>query len=279
MSRLGLALALAATTGGWGGDQVGPRDSRYAPASSMPQASRQGASGRQLVRVAAAANLRFALDEAITRLAARQPALDIRVSYGSSGNMHAQLRRRAPYDLFLAADAEYPRDLVARGVGAERDLFTYAVGRLVLWVRSRSTLPMEREGLHALEQARRIAIANPFHAPYGRAAEAALRHAGIWERVRQRVVLGENVTQAAQFVQGGAADAGIIAKSLAVAPALRAVGRFWEVPAGFHPPIVQVGLILPWAGSREAAERFRDFLVSEEGRMLLASYGFGLPAN
>jgi molybdate transport system substrate-binding protein len=231
------------------------------------------------VRVAAASDLKFALDEAMARLRRREPALDVQVTYGSSGNMHAQLRQRAPFDLFLSADVEYPRDLVARGIGAERDRFTYALGRIVVWVAKGSTLPIERDGVRALEGAGRIAIANPRHAPYGRAAEAALRRAGIHERVASRLVLGENVAHAAQFVESGAAQAGIIAKSLALAPAMRNAGRFVDVPVADYPPLVQGGLVLPWAVSRPGAERVRDFLIGDEGRMLLDAYGFGLPAR
>ena len=233
----------------------------------------------QRVRVAAASDLKFALDEAIGRLRSRAPAIDVQVTYGSSGTMHAQLRQRAPYDLYLSADIDYPRDLVARGIGTERDLFTYAIGRIVVWVPSGSELALQRDGFRALEAARRIAIANPRHAPYGRAAEAAMRRAGILDRVRPRLVLGENVAQAAQFVQSGAAQAGIIAKSLAVAPALRAAGRFWDVSPDMHPPLMQGGLLLPWAVSREGASRVRDFLLSDEGRALLEANGFALPAR
>lgn len=229
------------------------------------------------VRVAAASDLKFALDEAVARLVQRTPGMDIQVTYGSSGNMHAQLRQRAPFDLYLSADIEYPRDLISRGVGTARDLFTYAVGRIVVWVPLEAGLPLERDGLRALQRAGRIAIANPRHAPYGRAAESAMRRAGIWEHVRARLVLAENVAQAAQFVRSGAAGAGIIAKSLAVAPAMREAGRYWDVPADMYPPLHQGGLILPWAVSRDAATRVRDFLLSLEGRALLEAYGFGLP--
>jgi len=228
-----------------------------------------------LVRVAAASDLKFALDDIAARLARSQPALAIRPTYGSSGVVHAQLRQRAPYDVFLSADIEYPRDLVSRGIGSERDLFTYALGRLVAWVPASSPLAIERDGLRALTGARRLAIANPRHAPYGRAAEAALRHEGVWDTMKGKLALGENVAQAAQFVQSGAADAGIIAKSVAAAPAMQRVGRSWDVPETFHPPMIQGGLILPWASSRDAAVRFRDYLLSAEGRQVLASYGFG----
>ena len=231
----------------------------------------------RVVRVAAAADLKFALDAVAARLAAARPPLKVEAAYGSSGTMHAQLRQRAPYDVFLSADIEYPRDLVAKGIGSSADLFTYARGRIVVWVRAGSRLPIERDGLGALTAAGRVAIANPRHAPYGRAAEAAMRHAGVYERVRAQLVLGENVSQAAQFVQSGAAGAGIIAKSLVAAPPLRASGRWWEVPEEMYPPLTQGGLILPWATSRAAALQLRDFLLGTDGRQLLADYGFGLP--
>jgi len=232
-----------------------------------------------IVRVAAAADLKFALDEVAARLSRRQPSIRVETTYGSSGSMHAQLRQRAPYDVYLSADVEYPRDLVSRGIGSKADLFIYAVGRVVVWVPNRSILAIERDGLGALVGAARIAIANPRHAPYGKAAEAALRSAGIWNRVSRKLALGENVAQAAQFVQSGAADAGIVAKSLAFSPAMRAAGRFWEVPENASPPLTQGGVILPWAVSREGAVGLRDYLLSDEGRQLLAAYGFGLPAR
>ena len=235
-------------------------------------------SGPEVVRVAAAADLKFALDEVAARLVRQQPPVRIQPTYGSSGNMHAQLQQRAPFDIYLSADVEYPRDLVERGTGSERDLFTYALGRLVVWVPKRSKLPIEGEGLGALRSARRIAIANPRHAPYGRAAEQALRGAGLWQE-SGRIVLGENVAQAAQFVDSGAADAGLIAKSLALAPVMRSTGRFWDVPETAYTPVQQGGLILPWATSRAAAERVRDYLLSADGRRLLGSYGYGLPQD
>ena len=243
------------------------------------QGSRPVENAVATVRVAAAANLKFALDEVATRLVRRQPSIRVETTYGSSGSMHAQLRQRAPYDVYLAADVDYPRDLVSQGIGSDGDLFTYAVGRIVLWVPHRSMLAIERAGLGALVGAARIAIANPRHAPYGKAAEAALRSAGVWSSVSRKLALGQNVAQAAQFVQSGAADAGIIAKSLAVAPAIRAAGRFWEIPENAYPRLAQGGLILPWAVSRDGAVRFRNYLLSDEGRLLLASYGFGLSAR
>lgn len=232
-----------------------------------------------VVRVAAAADLKIALDEIGARLAARVPPVRVEATYGSSGSMHAQLRQRAPFDVYLSADVEYPRDLVARGAGSNRDLFVYATGRLAVWVPAASTLALERDGVRALAEARRIAVANPRHAPYGRAAEAALRTAGIWAQVNRRLVLAENVAQAAQFGQSGAADAAIIARSLGGSGTLRRDGRLFDVPEHMHPPLVQGGLILPWAASRAAAEALRAYLLGPEGRDILAANGFGPPAR
>jgi molybdate transport system substrate-binding protein len=249
------------------------------PAGASAQAGTAQSGRVQAVRVAAAADLKFALDEIAARMARQQPSIRIEATYGSSGSMHAQLRQRAPFDLYLSADVEYPRDLVSRGIGSDRDLFTYAVGRIVVWVPRQSLLPIESQGLRALQGASRVAIANPRHAPYGKAAEAALRQAGMWTTVSKKLVLGENVAQAGQFVQSGAADAAIVAKSLALAPAMRDAGRFWEIPDTTYAPLTQGGLILPWARSREAATRVRDYLLSDAGRQLLAANGFALPTR
>jgi molybdate transport system substrate-binding protein len=246
-------------------------------AGSASQSTAALGGSPQTVRVAAAADLKFALDEVAARLARQQPSIRIAATYGSSGSVHAQLRQRAPFDVYLSADVEYPRDLVAHGIGSDRDLFTYALGRIVVWVPRQSKLAIESQGLRALQGASRVAIANPRHAPYGKAAEEALRQAGVWTSVSRKVVLGENVAQAAQFVQSGAADASIIAKSLALAPAMRSAGRFWEVPESAYAPLTQGGLILPWAVSRDAAVRVRDYLLSDAGRELLMANGFSLP--
>ena len=187
----------------------------------------QATSGR-LVRVAAAADLKFALDEINTAFRAKHPDITVQVSYGSSGNFFAQLSNRAPFDMFFSADVDYPRQLIAQGLAAKETEFLYAVGRLVVWVPRTSALDLTRLGIHALADPsiRKIAIANPKHAPYGRAAEAAMKTLGVYEAVRERLVYGENIAQTAQFVQTGAADIGIIALALAVAPALKDEGRF-----------------------------------------------------
>lgn len=233
-----------------------------------------------VVRVAAAADLRFALEDIIRTFARARPGTEVRASYGSSGTLYAQLVSRAPFDIYLAADVEYARKLVAELGLPERE-FVYAIGYLVLWVPRASPLDLDTLGMRALvhPSVRRIALANPEHAPYGRAAVAAMRSAGIYDAVRHRLALGENLTQAAQFVQAGAADAGVIGLALATAPEMRAAGRFWKVPDGTYPALEQGGIILPWAADPAAARAFRDFLLSEEGQRILGRYGFDRPKS
>jgi molybdate transport system substrate-binding protein len=210
---------------------------------------------------------------------AKHPEAEIQVTYGSSGNFFAQISNGAPFDLYLSADVLYPRKLAEQGLVHDSGVFLYAVGRIVLWVPRDSALPVEAQGMKALLEpgARRIAIANPQHAPYGRAAEAAMKSQGVYDAVKEKRVLGENVAQAAQFVQSGAADVGIIALALALAPAMREAGRFWEVPLETYPRMEQGGAILKGARDVELAMRFRDFLLGAEGKALLERYGFSLP--
>jgi len=233
------------------------------------------------VRIAAAADLRFALDEIAAEFQQRRPELKVSVTYGSSGNFFAQLQNEAPFDLFLSADTEYPHRLVESWHAERESEFTYAVGHLVVWAPRSSPLDVEKLGIKALldPSVRKIAIANPKHAPYGRAAEAALKHLGMHEQVRDKLVYGDNVAQTAQFVQSGSADVGIIALSLASAPTLRDQGKYAEVPREAYPRMDQGGVIMAKAKDREAAAAFRDFLLSSEGQVVLKRYGFGLPGE
>jgi molybdate transport system substrate-binding protein len=226
--------------------------------------------------IAAAADLQFALTEVKAAFAKAQPGLEVAITYGSSGNFYTQLTNKAPFDLFLSADLGYPKKLVDAGLADGHTEFIYSRGRLVLWVPKGSPIPVEQLGMQALlhPAARKVAIANPRHAPYGRAAEAALAKLGLLEAVRPRLVFGENIGQAAQFVQTGAADIGILALSLAQAPALAATGRTYEVPQASYPPLDQGGVILNHAHNRAAALAFRAFLRSPEGVAILRRYGF-----
>lgn len=234
---------------------------------------------RAALSIAAASDLRYALDELTGMFRQSHPEIGTAVSYGSSGNFYAQLLNGAPFDLFLSADVAYPRQLADRGLTAPDSLFSYAEGRIAVWVARSSPLAVEALGLKALtgDSVAHVAIANPEHAPYGRAAEAAMRSAGVLEQVRPRLVLGENISQTLQFVQSGAADAGIVALSLALAPALSKEGRFWVIPADAHPPIEQGGVIMRSAASPEAAWSFRRFMLGDEARAALRRYGFSVP--
>jgi molybdate transport system substrate-binding protein len=228
--------------------------------------------------VAAAADLNVALGDLITKFGALHD-VDVSVSYGSSGTFYAQLLNQAPFDLFLSADVAYPNQLASRGLTLPQSEFTYAIGRLVLWAPSSSPLDVEHDGLQALTRASiaHVAVANPEHAPYGRAAVAAMQAAGVYDRVQPKLVLGENVAQAMQFVQSGAADAGIVALSLALAPNVKDKGRRFEIPVSTYPRMEQGGAILKWAADVDAARALRGFLLSADGQAILGRYGFFLP--
>jgi molybdate transport system substrate-binding protein len=236
--------------------------------------------GRAPVRLAAAADLRFALNELIRRFEERN-RIGVTASYGSSGTLYAQLLNEAPFDIFLSADIEYPRRLAARNLTLPDSEFTYAIGRLVAWVPSSSTLDVGRRGLEVVADpsVAHVAIANPEHAPYGRAAVEAMQAAGVYEAVKRKLVFGENVEQALQFAQTEAADVGIVALSLAVAPTVRPRGRYVDVPLDSYSRITQGGAILRWAADVASARAFRAFLIGREGRAVLEAYGFFLPED
>lgn len=229
--------------------------------------------------VAAAADLKFALDDLLQEFRRSHPDVDVQVSYGSSGNLYRQLTERAPFDIFFAADTDYPRRLVKDGLSLPGNQFTYAVGHLVLWVRNDSPLDLERLGMQAVldPSVRKIAIANPEYAPYGRAARQALRSARLYNKVRERIVRGTSVAQAAHFVESGAADIGFLSLAQASASPLSKKGRSWKVPEWNYGPIEQAGVILSWAKDKEAAHQLRAFVLGPAGRKRLARYGFTLP--
>lgn len=235
----------------------------------------------RLLRIAAASDLKWALEEAKAAFEKDTPGVTCALTFGSSGNFYNQLTQKAPFDLFLSADIAYPARLVEQGFGLKGSLFPYALGTLVLWVPKASPIPVEALGMKAVlhPAARKVALANPRHAPYGRAAEAALKSAGLLEGIQGRLVLGENIAQTAQFIQTGNADLGFIALSIASSPAMKDQGRCWVVPAGLHPAIEQGGVVLSWAQDVEAAQAFRAFLIGPQGVAILSKYGFGQPAG
>lgn len=230
--------------------------------------------------VAAAADLQFALTEVAEAFAA-ETGLEVKLAFGSSGNFARQIRQGAPFEMYLSADENYVLEL-------NQDAFTrdegalYAVGRIVIIVPHGS--PLEPDGTFedlraALEDGRvqKFAIANPEHAPYGRRAEEALRHAGLWEVIEDRLVLGENVSQAAQFAASGSTQGGIIAYSLALSPKVSALGSFELIPAEWHDPLRQRMVLLKDAGA--TAERFFGFVQQPGARAIMRQYGFVLPGE
>lgn len=240
------------------------------PAGAQPAA-------RRTVTVAAAANLKVAMEALASAFEAERPDADVAVTLGASGAFFAQIRAGAPFDLFFSADREYPRRLASAGLAAG-DERVYAIGRLVVWAPKGSPLPLATKGLAALAgpEVKRIAIANPAVAPYGRAAEAALKSAGILEAVRARLVLGQSVGQAAQFATAGAADAAILPLSLTFAAELTG-GITFELPRATFPPQAQSAVLLRGAPQPDLGRAFLDFVTGPRGRAILSRLGYALP--
>ena len=231
----------------------------------------------QEISAAAASDLKFAMNELAGQFE-KQTRTKVNVTYGSSGNFFAQLQNGAPFDLFFSADIEYPKKLEAAGLAEAGTLYQYAVGRIVIWTPADAKVDVTKQGWKILldSSVQKIAIANPEHAPYGRAAVAAMQKAGIYEQVKSKLVYGENISQTAQFVQSGNAQAGIIALSLAISPPMKD-GKSWEIPAEMHPAIEQGAIVLKSAKNKDAARAFLEFVKSKEGRVTLEKYGFAIP--
>ena len=235
-----------------------------------------GARAAERVMVAAASDLKFALDEIVADFRRAHPDGMIEVIYGSSGKFATQIRQGGPFDLYFSADIAYPRALEADGLALGRTR-PYALGRIVLWSRTRDARTLTLQDL-ADPALGRIAIANPRHAPYGKRAEEALRAAGVWEAVQSRLVQGENIAQTAQFVQTGNAAVGIIALSLALNPTLAAQGGYHLIDASLHAPLEQGFMLTRAAAGKPLAGAFAEFIGSEPARAVLQRYGFELPA-
>jgi len=198
----------------------------------------------------------------------------VAISYGSSGNFRAQIENGAPFDLFFSADAQYPQQLVTAGVADGQTLVMYAQGHVVLWAPAGENLHLAERGFEALRDSRvrKIAIAHPEHAPYGRAAVAALQKAGMYEALKGKLVYGENISQAAQFAQSGSAQVGIIALSLTFAESMKG-GERWEIPGNYYPPLHQAAVMINASSNRAAAKAFLEFIKSKEGQKILSNYG------
>jgi molybdate transport system substrate-binding protein len=230
--------------------------------------------------VAAAADLNPALQD-ICDGYEKKTGVKVKLSFGASGALTQQIQNGAPFDLFFSADMDYPRQLITAGAADGATLYQYAVGRLVLWVPADSPLDVEHKGMQTLldPAVKKISIANPQHAPYGRAAVAALKHYGLYDQISDRVVLGENISQAAQFVESGNAQAGFVALAHAASPAMKGKGKYWEVPADAYPALAQGAVVLSRSQYKKEAAEFLEYVKSKETGELLRKYGFTLPGN
>jgi len=229
--------------------------------------------------IAAAADLTFAFKEVVPEFE-KETGDTVKLSFGSSGNFYAQVQNGAPYDLFFSADIGYPKKLEAAGLTEPGTMYEYAVGKIVLWVLNQSPLDLSK-GLPILTDSsvHKIAIADPAHAPYGRAAVEALKTDKLYDAVKSKLVQGENIAQTAQFVQSGSADIGILALSLALAPKLQKEGRYGAIPDTLYPPIEQAAVVLKASKDKAAAEAFIAFLKKPETIALMKRYGFVIPSK
>lgn len=224
--------------------------------------------------VASAADFRPALDELRDDFQRRRPDVAVDVVYGASGKLSSQIEQGAPFDIFFSADSDYPQRLFDHGHAGGQPV-TYAIGRLAIWSTSHDVGHVDIADL-AKPEFGRIAIANPQHAPYGKRAEQALRAAGVWEQVQQRLVFGDNVTHAAQFVRSGNADIGIIATSF-TSDGSTWKGSHAEVPPSLHEPLRQSFVLTRTGADKAIAREFAAHVQGEAARAILQRHGFGLP--
>ena len=227
--------------------------------------------------VAAAADLNPALKD-ISQQFEKKTGIHIKLSFGASGALTQQIENGAPFDVFFSADLDYPRQLIAEHHAEAASLYKYALGELVLWVPADSPLDVQHQGMNTLldPSVKKIAIANPAHAPYGRAAEEALRHAGLYDRVSARFVMGENVSQTAQFAESGNAQAGFVALAHALSPAVKDKGKYWIIPADYYAPLEQAVVIVTRSQHKTEAQHFLEFIKTDEAHQVLKQYGFTL---
>ncbi|MFC4870443.1 molybdate ABC transporter substrate-binding protein [Negadavirga shengliensis] len=227
------------------------------------------------VLVAAASDLKFALDAIILEYTSIKP-VKIEAIYGSSGKLFEQIFNKAPFHIFMSADIQYPTLLAERGLAGSA-VFHYGVGRLVLWSKNMDT---GKSGIELLTDPRvkKIAIANPQHAPYGRGAEEAMKYYNVYPSIEKKLVFGENISQTAQFVSTGAADIGVIALSLALAPNMKRLqSSYFLIPEESHSPLLQGAIITAYGKDHQAARDFFEFLKSDSALKILQFYGFSKP--
>lgn len=229
------------------------------------------------ITVAAAADLKFAMDEIVASFNKSHPKDQVEVIYGSSGKFYTQIQNNAPYDLYFSADINYPRELAKKGLAAS-EVIPYAFGRIVLWSNSMDASKMTLENLTDAKISK-IAIANPKHAPYGKRAEEAFKSLKLWEKIQPKLVFGENIAHTAQFVETRNAQAGIIALALALNPTLSKQGSYYLIPEKLHEPLEQGYIITKRAADKPLAKLFSGYITSKETRRIMTKYGFVLPGE
>ena len=233
---------------------------------------------KEVILVAAASNLQFAMEDIIRIYEKRRPDNKIKIVYGSSGNFFNQIINGAPFDLYFSADIRYPDELEKKGLGKE--VTVYAFGRMVVMASVNSGIGIQKLGIKSLLRpvVKKIAIANPAHAPYGKAAVSFLKSQNIYETLKGKLVLGENISQAAQFVESGAAEAGIIALCLAIMAKKSGRVSYLEIADETYPALEQGFTVLTRTKKKSLANEFSSFVQSKEGKSVLIQHGFNVPA-
>jgi molybdate transport system substrate-binding protein len=258
---------------------MNPRTFVIAGVTVLALVIRHSAFGNSAVSVAAAANLIYALEALNAEFKRAEPDVAVTSTSGASGSLFAQIKNGAPFDIFLSADTEYPRQIVAEGLGDPSTLRTFATGRLVIW----TTRPnVDISNLAAAVRSpgvKKVALAQPKTAPYGRAAQAALEKLGAWSDAEPKIVFGENITQTAQFVETGNADLGFVAMSLVLSPRLANKGRWKEAAPDLYASVSldHAAVLTTRGAANPTARRYLEFLRSDEARKILRDFGYGEP--
>lgn len=229
------------------------------------------------LHVAAAADLSPALNDLNSEFK-RRTGVEVRVTLGASGTLYSQIVNGAPFDIFLSADSGYPRSLAQQGY-VRGEVKDYALGHIVLWFQ-RELVAHAKPGPELLEslQVRKVAIANPEHAPYGRAAVAALKSLHVYEQTQPKLVIGESVSQTAQFALSGSVQAAVLPLTTVKSPRMRDKGQFWPIPQQDYPSILQSAVLLA-SSTHKAGPQYLDFLLSPEGQAILRRHGFSPAAE
>ncbi len=233
----------------------------------------------QSITVAAAADLQSAMQD-VAAAFQKETGKEVKVIYGSSGNFFQQIQNGAPFDMFFSANLDYAKKLESSGLTASGSYYQYARGKIVVWVPNDSKINIDSGLKSFLDSAvKKIAVANPQHAPYGQAAVAAMQNEAVYEKVKDKLVLGENISQTASFVVSGAADVGVVALSLALSPNMKDKGRYVEIPVTEYPPIEQACVILNSSKDKETAKQFLSYLKTAAVGDTLKRYGFDVAST